>query len=385
MSLRALTLLLLVFTTSSAAAEEPISIAVMEFTSKGGVTQDQMDALSDMLSNQIRSMGNYKVIGKSDIRSMLTMEEQRQRLSTCTDQSCLAEIGGALGARWVVVGNVSLFGKTYLLNLKLIDVAGASVASGVSRSIEGGEDKLLADLPGAARELLDAVAGQLAPAEKAMPPEEKGEIAEKKEEPKTEVTKKKEEPPAAKTGKGNWGLWITASGLGLSVVGEEEDPNHSCATNDLKGGRIGFAVDLSGGHYFTRWLALIGRLGGYYALGTRDGTARDRFSIDIGLGLKISIPLDSWIEPVAEGTIGVDFLRDENRDAGGDLVPVEGIGMVLNVSIGADFYFTTTWFLGLRGGIVLRHYFQLEEDGQSTNAQSTNLGLFGAVTSGWRF
>jgi len=75
MSLRALTLLLLVSTAAPALAEEPVSIAVMEFTSKGGVTQDQMDALSDMLSNQIRSMGNYKVIGKSDIRSMLTMEE----------------------------------------------------------------------------------------------------------------------------------------------------------------------------------------------------------------------------------------------------------------------------------------------------------------------
>jgi len=385
MSLRALTLLVVVFTAAPAFAEEPVSIAVMEFTSKGGVTQDQMDALSDMLSNQIRSMGNYKVIGKSDIRSMLTMEEQRQRLSTCNDQSCLAEIGGALGARWVVVGNVSLFGKTYLLNLKLIDVAGASVASGVSRSIEGGEDKLLAELPSASKELLDAVAGQLIPADETTPPEEKKDAGGGKEGPRIGEVKKEEGPPAAKLPKGGWGLWITASGLGLSVISDQRDGDFPCATEDLKGGRIGFAVDLSGGYYLTRWLALIGRVGGYYALGTRDGTERDRFSIDIGLGLKISIPLDSWIEPVAEGTIGVDFLRDDNREAGADLVPVEGIGMVLNVSIGADFYFTTSWFMGLRGGIALRHYFQLEDDGQSTNAQSTNLGLFGAVTSGWRF
>jgi len=280
----------------------------------------------------------------------------------------------------VVVGNVSLFGKTYLLNLKLIDVTGASVASGVSRSIEGGEDKLLAELPGAAKEMFEAVADRLQP-----PVKEGSPPGEKKEEPRTGVVEKKEEPPAAKTQKGAWGFWITASGMGLSVVGEQEDIDHTCATNDLKGGRIGFTADLSGGYYFTRWLALIGRVGGYYALGTREGTARDRYSIDIGLGLKISVPLDSWIEPVAEGTIGVDFMHDDSRDDGGDLVPVDGIGVVLNVGIGADFYFSAAWFMGLRGGLALRHYFQLEDDGQSTNAQSTNLGLFGAVTSGWRF
>ena len=384
MSLRALALLLLAFTASSAAAEEPVSIAVMEFTSKGGVTQDQMDALSDMLSNQIRSMGNYKVIGKSDIRSMLTMEEQRQRLSTCTDQSCLAEIGGALGARWVVVGNVSLFGKTYLLNLKLIDVVGASVASGVSRSIEGGEDKLLAELPSAAREMFEAVADRLKPVEKKE---------EKKEEKKTEVVKKEENKAAEKAEKKeptkpqarNWGVWITASGVGLSVITDQEDQDFSCATNDLKGGRIGFGLDVTGGYSISRWLALIGRLGGSYSLGTMDGASRYRYSIDVGIGLKVSIPLDSWVEPVAEGTIGVDFMHDDNRESGGDLVPVDGIGVVLDVGIGADFYFSTAWFMGLRGGAALRHYFQLQDDGNATNAQSTNLGLFGAVTTGWKF
>jgi hypothetical protein len=308
------------------------------------------------------------------------MEEQRQRLSTCTDQSCLAEIGGALGARWVVVGNVSLFGKTHLLNLKLIDVAGANVASGVSRSIEGGEDKLLAELPGAAREMFDAVADRLDPAVK-----ESGTPEEKKEERKTEVVKKvvKEETPVAPGGK--WGLWITASGLGLSVVSDQQDGNFTCATNDLKGGRIGFAADVAGGYSINDWLALILRVGGYYAMGSTQGVSRYRYSIDVGLGLKVSIPLDSWIEPVAEGTIGVDFMHDESRDEGGDLVPVDGIGIVLNTSIGADFYFTSTWFLGLRGGVALRHYFRLQEDGESTSAQSTNLGLFGAVASGWKF
>jgi hypothetical protein len=44
---------------------EPVKLAVLEFTSKGGVTQDQMDALSEMLVNIINSMGEVKVIDKS--------------------------------------------------------------------------------------------------------------------------------------------------------------------------------------------------------------------------------------------------------------------------------------------------------------------------------
>ncbi len=135
-----------------AVAQEQVAVAVMEFTSKGGVDQDQMDALGDMMANEIRNMGPYRVIGKSDIRAALQLEQQRSLLG-CDGTSCIAEVGGALGVRWVVLGNISLFGKTYLMNLKMMDAANVTVASSVSRTVKGEQDKLIELLPDAVRAL----------------------------------------------------------------------------------------------------------------------------------------------------------------------------------------------------------------------------------------
>jgi len=121
-----------------------------------------MDALSDMLANEIRELGNYRVIGKSDIGSVLKLEE-RKRLAGCTDDSCIAEIGGALGVRWVVVGNISKFGDRYLLNLKVLDAEEVRVVKGVSRKVEGGEGELLDALSDAARQLINESAAQINP------------------------------------------------------------------------------------------------------------------------------------------------------------------------------------------------------------------------------
>ncbi|MBW2704397.1 MAG: hypothetical protein JRF33_26565 [Deltaproteobacteria bacterium] len=145
-----------------------VTVAVMEFTSKGGVTQEQMDALGDMVANQIRGMGDYEVIGKSDIRAALQLGQQKQMLG-CDSDNCMADIGGALGVHWMVMGNLSLFGKTYLLNLTLLDVERVKAVQGLSKTFKGGEDALLEVMPAAVKELM-AAAHQDLTGEKAPEP-----------------------------------------------------------------------------------------------------------------------------------------------------------------------------------------------------------------------
>ncbi len=132
----------------------------MEFVAKGGVSQDKADVLADVLAEKITRMGDVKVVTKWDITSMLNLEKQK-RLVGCTTTECVNEIGGALGIEWMVSGNVSLFGETYLLNLKLFDVKNADVPSRVTRKIKGGEDELLEELPEAAHELFEKAAARL--------------------------------------------------------------------------------------------------------------------------------------------------------------------------------------------------------------------------------
>jgi len=133
---------------------EEIAVAIMEFSSKGGVTPEQMDALADLLASEVRDLGGFRVIGQADIRTVLGVEEKRLQAGGCTETSCMAEIGGALGVRWVLAGNVSKFGEVYLLNLKLIDAPAVRVASSVSPKVEGGEAALIDALKEHARKML---------------------------------------------------------------------------------------------------------------------------------------------------------------------------------------------------------------------------------------
>jgi outer membrane receptor protein involved in Fe transport len=141
-------------------AAEPVSIGVMEFVAKTGIDQEKADVMADVLAEKVMRMGDVRVITKADFQSMLNLEKQKRMLG-CDDKDCAAEIGGALGIRWMVVGNVGRFGKTYLLNLKLMDVMKVQVASRVSRKIKGDEDDLLDGLLEATTELFDMVADRL--------------------------------------------------------------------------------------------------------------------------------------------------------------------------------------------------------------------------------
>ncbi len=130
-----------------------VRLLLMEFTSQGGVSQKQMDVLGDMLASIIRDLGGFTVISKADIRAALKLEEQKQLLE-CGEESCYAEIGGALGARWLVSGNVGMFGAAMILNLKLFDTEKMSVVASVSRKFRGGESRLADELPLVTRALM---------------------------------------------------------------------------------------------------------------------------------------------------------------------------------------------------------------------------------------
>jgi len=146
-----------IFPYPAMAQNDKIPVVIMDFASKGGVSQDQMDALGDLLSTQISSMGPFKVISKNDIKAALQLENQRALLG-CDDVSCVAELGGALGARWVVVGNASRFGQSYLMNLKILDAEQIKVTAAVARKVKGDQSDLIDILGEAVHDLFTKAA-----------------------------------------------------------------------------------------------------------------------------------------------------------------------------------------------------------------------------------
>ncbi len=143
----------------AAAEPERTRLAVLDLTASG-VDQSLADNLTAVLVTELSKLRVIEVISRQDIRQMLTHEQDKIALG-CDDASCLAEIGGALGAGLLASGTVGRIGRSYSLALQLIDIRNAKVVNRVQRTAED-EQALLSLTGAAARRLLAPVLGQRA-------------------------------------------------------------------------------------------------------------------------------------------------------------------------------------------------------------------------------
>ena len=123
------------------------------------VADDLRASMTDALVAAVRRQAqDYDVLGGNEVQALLHVQAQKQQLA-CHDSSnvgCLVEIGGALGADRMVFGTLDRVGKSFFLDVKLIDVAHARVLSESSAPV-GSEDDLLAAILKATGELFSAV------------------------------------------------------------------------------------------------------------------------------------------------------------------------------------------------------------------------------------
>ena len=141
-----------------APAPERPGLAVFDIEAVNGVSAGLAKLLTESLLTRLnRSRRFGSVIGGSDIRAMLDMEQQKQVLG-CGDEACLAELGGALGVPLMINPTLGLVGDRFLLNLKVLAVEEAKVkarAEGIFKS----EGDMLNGLPGLVADLIKELAG----------------------------------------------------------------------------------------------------------------------------------------------------------------------------------------------------------------------------------
>ncbi len=99
-----LVLLLAAFPLAASAQARP-KVAVMDFTANGA-SKELASAAGSATANELDRMGVFRVITSEAIRSQLAFQKQQQMLG-CSDANCITELGGALGADYVVSGKVS--------------------------------------------------------------------------------------------------------------------------------------------------------------------------------------------------------------------------------------------------------------------------------------
>ncbi len=112
--------------------------------------------LADVVATELSRTGRFQVVGRSDLVALLGYEKQKVVLG-CTESSCLAEIGGAIGADLVLSGQAGRLGTQFRLSLLVVDAKKATARARVARFTEASEDALARAVPELVAELVGAL------------------------------------------------------------------------------------------------------------------------------------------------------------------------------------------------------------------------------------
>ena len=113
-------------------ADERPGLAALNIKAERGVDESLVNILSDALLSQLKASERFaSVIGSSDVQAMISMEQQKQALG-CDEDSCLAQLGGALGVPYLLTGSLGAVGGRFILNLKMLWVDEARVVERVT-------------------------------------------------------------------------------------------------------------------------------------------------------------------------------------------------------------------------------------------------------------
>ncbi len=173
----------LAFALAATAAAAPTKVAILPITAGEGVTEKTAAALGEAVAGQVRRVPGLAPITQQEIAALINFDKERALLS-CQSESCLSDIGGALGVERLVIGSASKLGESWLITLKLMDAKKAKALAQSDRRLKKGSvDDVLDALPQMVGELF-GTAPSTAAAVVATPEPPKAEPPAKAEPPK---------------------------------------------------------------------------------------------------------------------------------------------------------------------------------------------------------
>jgi hypothetical protein len=129
-------------------------IAVMGLKPLAGVDGPTADLFTDALVGELRKSQDYQIVSPSDLTALFGYDKQKQLLG-CSDASCIAEIGGAIGAERLISGSIGRLGNSLQVYITNTDVKTARAIVTVSERLKSKSDEAFLDaLPRFAYQLL---------------------------------------------------------------------------------------------------------------------------------------------------------------------------------------------------------------------------------------
>lgn len=144
---RPLTILFLLLLSGNAIAADrtPPKVAVLDLQAQG-VSEDETRALTGVLLAGLAQGGGIDLLGKSDLASILSLEQTKLLLGCPPeDPRCLTERGQSLGDAVLVWGSVGQVGDRVVISAAAVDMRGGTTLGRASRTVKAGDGKKMVD------------------------------------------------------------------------------------------------------------------------------------------------------------------------------------------------------------------------------------------------
>jgi len=221
----------------SAWAQGLPTVAVLDFIGKG-VSAEEASVLTDKLRGELVNSGTVQVIERGAMDEIL--REQGFQQSGCTSNECIVEVGQLIGVRFMVAGSIGKIEKTFLLSVRLINVATSKIEKNVQREITGTLTDVLKDA-------IAEVAAELTASETSPEPQPPRKV--KAKTPEKTAPRVKRQPPqqhAPAAGRMmRWRIGLSfCKGLGSSECSEDDNSYYDEAVLSPSGVQADFGFRL---------------------------------------------------------------------------------------------------------------------------------------------
>ena len=125
-------------------------IAVLNFDGRG-ISESEVATLTDRLRGHLVNTSAFVVLDRGNMEEIL--KEFGFQQSGCTSTECAVEVGKMLNVQKMVTGSIGKVGKTYTIDISIVDVESSRIERSLSKDYRGEIDDLLAVLKTIAYEL----------------------------------------------------------------------------------------------------------------------------------------------------------------------------------------------------------------------------------------
>lgn len=120
-----------------------IRVAVLDFEGKG-ISQMDASVLTDRLRSNLVETGAFDVIERGKMEEIF--EEMELQLSGCISSECAVQVGQLLGVSRMITGTIGKFGKTYTIDVRVIDIESSRIIEAIPLDYTGELEGLLGEI-----------------------------------------------------------------------------------------------------------------------------------------------------------------------------------------------------------------------------------------------